>query len=53
MNAYRMLEKETYQMDSPVDLCNASCTEKIMWWYLTVYKGLDFEAAYYLIRRAI
>jgi len=47
MNAYRMLEKETYQMAPPVDLCNASCTERIMWWYLTAYKGLDFEAAYY------
>jgi hypothetical protein len=47
MNAYRKLEKETYQMDSPVDLCNAACVEAVMWWYVTAYKGMDFEAAYY------
>jgi Protein of unknown function (DUF3800) len=46
MNAYRALQKQTYQMDSPVDLCNAACVEAVMWWYLTTYKGLDFEAVY-------
>jgi hypothetical protein len=47
MKAYRALRQETFQMDSPVDLCNTSCVESVMWWYLTAYKGLDFEASYY------
>lgn len=48
MNAYRRLEKETYQLGSPIDLCNLTCVETVMQWYLLEYKGgLDLEAKYY------
>jgi hypothetical protein len=47
MNAYRKLTAETYQLDSPVDICNATCVETVMQWYLLEYKGLDLAASYY------
>lgn len=47
MSAYRKLQAETYQMDSPVDICITSCVERVMFWYLHEYKGLDVEASYF------
>jgi hypothetical protein len=47
MRAYRKLQAETYELDSPVDLLNASCAERVMFWYLHEYKGVDLEAHYY------
>lgn len=48
MDDYRKLQSETYQLDSPVDMCNESCVERLMQWYLFEYKGgLDVEGHYY------
>jgi hypothetical protein len=47
MAAYRKLESEGYQMDSPADLCVTSCAIALFDWYLHDYHGLDFEAEYY------
>lgn len=48
MEAYRKLESETYLMDSPVDICNETCVEGVMAWYISHYKSdLDYEASYY------
>lgn len=48
MEAYRRLKEETYQMDSPVDLCNSTCVEGVIAWYVNHYKSdLDYEASYY------
>lgn len=48
MDAYRRLKAETYQMDSPVDLCNSTCVEGVMAWYVSHYKSdLDYEASCY------
>jgi hypothetical protein len=48
MEAYRRLEAETYQMDSPVEICNSTCVEGVMKWYVNNYKSdLDFEASYH------
>ena len=47
MNAYRRLQAENYQMDSFVDICNACCVERMMYWYLKEYRGVDLEAVYY------
>jgi hypothetical protein len=47
MNAYRKLHAETYQMDAPVDLCNTGCVDRVMYWYLHQYKGVDLNATYY------
>ena len=42
-----MLQGKTYQMDSPAKLCTDYCTDWIMNWYVSKYKGLDLEAAFY------
>jgi Protein of unknown function (DUF3800) len=47
MAAYRKLQDEGYQMDSPADLCVSTCTIGLFDWYLHDYKGLDLEAHYY------
>lgn len=48
MDDYRKLQRETYQLDSPVDMCNECCVERLMEWYLREYKGgLDVEGHYY------
>jgi len=48
MEAYRRLEAETYQMDSPIDICNSTCVEGVMAWYISHYKSdLDYKANYY------
>jgi len=47
MNAYRKLQAESYQMDSPADILATSCTDRIMSWYFIEYKGMDLEAHYY------
>ena len=48
MTAYRKLLGESYQLDSPVDICNECCVERMMHWYLFEYKGgFDVEASYY------
>lgn len=48
MDAYRRLQAETYQMDSPVDICNSTCVEGVMAWYVSHYKSdLEYEASYY------
>jgi len=48
MDAYRKLQAETYQMDSPVDICITSCVTRVMFWYLHEYRaGVDLEARYY------
>lgn len=48
MNAYRKLQRETYQLDSPVEMCNDCCVERLMEWYLREYQGgLDVEGHYY------
>jgi hypothetical protein len=47
MGAYRRLRAETYAMDAPVDICNTACVERVMFWYLHEYKGVDLEAHYY------
>ena len=48
MQAYRELVSQGYEMDSAVDLCNKSCAERVMYWYLTEYQGgLDLSAHYY------
>jgi hypothetical protein len=47
MNAYRKLQAESYQMDSPADILVTSCTDRIMSWYFLEYKGMDLEAHYY------
>jgi hypothetical protein len=48
MEAYRRLRAETYQMDSPVDICNFTCVEGVMAWYVSRYKSdLDYEGSYY------
>ena len=48
VDAYRRLSAESYQMDSPVDICNTWCVEQVMDWYTKEYKGgLDFAASYY------
>jgi hypothetical protein len=48
MEAYRRLTAETYQMDSPVEICNSTCVEGVMGWYVNMYRAdLDYEASYY------
>jgi len=47
MSDYNKLRAETYQLDSPADLVASACVRKMTEWYLTEYKGLDFEAHYY------
>jgi hypothetical protein len=48
MDAYRKLQAETYQIDSPAKLCTDSCMDRIMDWYLLEYRGgVDLEAHYY------
>jgi hypothetical protein len=48
MAAYRKLAAETYQLDSPVDICNTYCVQAVMSWYRSLYRGgLDYEASYY------
>lgn len=47
MAAYRKLEAEGYQMDSPADLCITTCVMGLFDWYLHQYQGLDLEAYYY------
>lgn len=47
MNAYRKLQAEGYQMDSPADLCVTACVFGLFDWYLHQYQGLDLEAHYY------
>lgn len=48
MEAYRRLQAESYQMDSPVDICNSTCVEGVMAWYVSHYRAdLDYEASYY------
>lgn len=47
MDAYRRLVAETYQMDSPVEICNSTCVEGVMEWYVSHYRSdLDYEAEY-------
>jgi hypothetical protein len=53
MDAYRRLQAENYQMDSPVEICNSTCTERIMAWYILNfhYKShLGYQACYYFDR---
>ena len=47
MRAYRDLQAKTYQMDSPAAICTRYCTDEILNWYISKYKGLDVEAAFY------
>jgi len=47
MAAYRRLQAESYQLDSPADLCVSTCTVGLFDWYLHSYHGLDLEAHYY------
>ena len=50
MEAYRRLRAENYQMPSPVEICNSTCVERVMVWYILHfhYKShLDYEASYY------
>ncbi len=48
MSAYKKLQGESYQLESPVDLCNRTCVTLMVDWYISEYKGsLDFEASYF------
>jgi len=46
MDAYRKLRAETYQMESPVELCIILCVDRVVFWYLHEYKDMDLEAIY-------
>jgi hypothetical protein len=48
LNAYRKLRAETYQMNSPAELCLEACVSIIIPWYFFEYKGgMDLAAHYY------
>ena len=47
MNAYRKLQAETYQLEAPAEMLGNLCIDRIMYWYLLQYKGLEVEAHYY------
>lgn len=38
--AWRKLRAETYQLPDPIELCNRSCSEIIMKWYLVKYPDI-------------
>jgi hypothetical protein len=40
LNAWQKLRNETYQIPSPVELCNKFCAETILGWYLLHYPDL-------------
>jgi len=40
MKAYAKLRAETYQMPEPIWLCNATCTETVLRWYLKRYPDI-------------
>jgi hypothetical protein len=50
MDDYRSLQAKSYQMRSPAELCTEYCTDAIMNWYVSKYKGLDVEAAFFFDR---
>ena len=47
MVEYKDLQAKTYQMRSPAELCTEYCTDLIMNWYVSKYRGFDVEAAFY------
>jgi len=40
LEAWRKLKAETYQLPDPIELCNESCSEIIMKWYLVRYPDI-------------
>ena len=44
LRAWHKLRAETYQLPSPVDLCNQFCPEGLLYWYVDQYPGIiNFE----------
>jgi hypothetical protein len=40
LRAWDKLRAETYQMPDPVELCNQYCSETVLGWYLSRYRGV-------------
>src|SRR5262249_2945772 len=40
LKAWRKLRSETYQLPSPIDMCNTFCSEEVLGWYLRNYPEL-------------
>jgi len=40
LEAWRKLKAETYEMPTPVELCNKYCSETVVTWYLMAHPGV-------------